>query len=163
MKMQHVFRVLVAGVVLMWAFAVPTARCADEATKAKVAPLETVIKALMDVGVTDLQKQELVGKIYEGVLKVNEVTSTGEGKDRKIVITVDVGQNAGDIPKMIKLNTKDRDKAMQLRKGDQIRITGRLGSITREVRLRYVDVEWATFEDVSILEIATPGQGSPKN
>lgn len=111
--------------------------------------LEIVVKILNDEDATDIQKDQLTNKVYAGIVVVGNVKSQNGGSE---IRSIAFGEKKN---KYLSFATHDNDRALQIHKGDRVRITATLTHFGFEDS-GYVNVSdrfLATFDKAAIEEI----------
>ena len=123
---------------------------AQESTSSK--DMAELVAEISDKGLTTLQKNRFIGATYAGVIHVSDVQETFFTKEGTMVRIV-----AQPVPPknwlMLSFRTADVERAAGLRKGDKVRVQGKLARI----RVDYQVVEWLEFEQVTIGEKVATG------
>jgi hypothetical protein len=157
-KNGHFFQMFIASALLGVGFVMFDSLAIGDESKPpdKPSSLETAIKVLKDETATDAQKDRLKGKMYEGKIQVDNVESVRKDKEEHFIIVVKLGNVKPNNVEM-RFETSDMEKALQIKVGDHLRLTGRLYSISSFSYFTNVTAtESAYFSDVTIQEISKP-------
>ena len=124
---------------------------AQEATSSK--DMAELVAEISDKDITTLQKNRFIGATYAGVIHVSDVQETTSPISGGTMVRI----VAQPVPLknwiMLSFSTADVERAAGLRKGDKVRVQGKLARI----RVDYQVVEWLEFEQVTIGEKVATG------
>jgi hypothetical protein len=117
---------------------------------AQVGDLAAVIEVLKDSGSTTLQRNQLVGKTYSGIVTIEDVLPSQQDK-AIVVVMVDLGNDSKQIYKM-RFDMPNSDAALRLRKGAKVRLRGKFKGFKLEesIFIGSLPTNWALFTDVVV-------------
>lgn len=120
---------------------------AQESTSLK--DMAELFAAISDKGLTTFQKNRLIGATYAGVIEVYDVQEAtrlpGGGGTTMIDIVVEPGIVSMGYFITLSFRTADVERAAGLRRGDKVRVQGKLARIRETTRREFLEFEQVTI------------------